>query len=135
MPELWSQERQPLLRNGSANTPIARQWLDKRHVTSATLAYATIEEMLEAVFSIRSAASDTSHCGKATARRYFLCGPPRGYLYLENRSQRRQPARTLCRNRGTRKPGIYDVGSRYQATNGEDRLRRLSACCSELQSA
>jgi hypothetical protein len=31
--------------------------------------------------------------------------------------------------------GIYDVGSRYQTKTGENsRLRRLSACCSELLS-
>jgi hypothetical protein len=47
--------RQPLLRNGSANTPVARQWLSERHVTAAALAYATIEELLEAVFSVQSA--------------------------------------------------------------------------------
>jgi hypothetical protein len=34
--------------------PIARQWLSKRHVTAATLTYTNIEELLEAVFSMRS---------------------------------------------------------------------------------
>jgi hypothetical protein len=30
--------------------------------------------------------------------------------------------------------GTSVVGSRYQTTTGEDRLRKLSACCNELQS-
>jgi hypothetical protein len=42
-----------LLRNGSANTPVARQWLSGRHVTAATDTNATLEELLEAVFSVR----------------------------------------------------------------------------------
>jgi hypothetical protein len=47
-------QRQPLLRNGSANTPFAKQWLSIRHVMVATDNHATIEELLEAVFSVRS---------------------------------------------------------------------------------
>jgi hypothetical protein len=38
-----------LLRNGFANTPVARQWLN-RHVIAATCTHATVEEM----FSVRS---------------------------------------------------------------------------------
>jgi hypothetical protein len=33
---------------------VARQWLGSRHVMAATDAHATKEEMLEAVFSVRS---------------------------------------------------------------------------------
>jgi hypothetical protein len=36
-PELWSQQRRPLLRNGSVNTSVARQWLSGCHVTMAVL--------------------------------------------------------------------------------------------------
>jgi hypothetical protein len=32
-------------------TPVTRQWLSKCHVTAATLMYATVEELLEGVFS------------------------------------------------------------------------------------
>jgi hypothetical protein len=52
-PELWSQQRQTLLRNGSADTSVVRQWLSSRHVMTATDKHATIEELLEAVFSVR----------------------------------------------------------------------------------
>jgi hypothetical protein len=41
-----SQQRQPLLGNGSADIPVARQWPQQTH--------ATIEELLEALFSPRS---------------------------------------------------------------------------------
>jgi hypothetical protein len=34
--------------------PVARQWLGDRHVIAATVSHATITEMLEAVFSVRS---------------------------------------------------------------------------------
>jgi hypothetical protein len=37
-----------------ANTPVAGQWLSSRHVMVATDTHATIEELLEAVFSVRS---------------------------------------------------------------------------------
>jgi hypothetical protein len=64
-PELWNQQGRPLLGNDSTNTsiarlqkpkhiPVARQWLSKRHVTTATFTYATIGELLEAVFPVRS---------------------------------------------------------------------------------
>jgi hypothetical protein len=64
-PELWSQQRKPLLGNGSANTsiarlqrpkqtPVARQWLNERHVTMATLMYATIKKLLAVVLSVWS---------------------------------------------------------------------------------
>jgi hypothetical protein len=52
-PQLWSQQRKPLLGNGSANTPVARQWLGSRHVMAATDMQATVEELLE-VFPVRS---------------------------------------------------------------------------------
>jgi hypothetical protein len=39
-----SQQRQPLLGNGSVNKPVTRQWLSNRHVMVAT------EELLEEVF-------------------------------------------------------------------------------------
>jgi hypothetical protein len=52
--ELWSRQRQPLLGNGSAYTPVARQWLIRRHVMSATGTQATVDELLEAMFSVRS---------------------------------------------------------------------------------
>jgi hypothetical protein len=53
-PELWNQQRQPLLGNGSANTSVARQWFNSRHLMAATDTHTTIEELLEAVFSVRS---------------------------------------------------------------------------------
>jgi hypothetical protein len=43
--------------NGSANTPVARQWLSSRHMISATDTHASIEKLLEAVFSVRSVTS------------------------------------------------------------------------------
>jgi hypothetical protein len=49
-PELWSQQRQPLLWNGSANTPVARQWLSSRHVIAAT----DTSVIMENTFSVRS---------------------------------------------------------------------------------
>jgi hypothetical protein len=39
---------------GSANTPVCRQWLSSHHVMAATDTHATIQELLEAVFSVRS---------------------------------------------------------------------------------
>jgi hypothetical protein len=51
-PELWRDQRQPFLRNGSANTLVAGQWLSKRHVTAAMLTCPTIG-LLQAVFSVR----------------------------------------------------------------------------------
>jgi hypothetical protein len=53
-PEVWSQQRQSLLRNGSVNTPVAGQWLSSRHVKASTYTHATIEELYEAVISVRS---------------------------------------------------------------------------------
>jgi hypothetical protein len=41
-------------RDGTANTPFARQWLSSRHVIAATDTHVTIEELLEAVFSSQS---------------------------------------------------------------------------------
>jgi hypothetical protein len=40
--------------NGSANTLVARQWLSSSHVVAAIYRHATIEGILEAVFSVRS---------------------------------------------------------------------------------
>jgi hypothetical protein len=44
-------ERQPLLGYGSANTPVARQWLSSRHVVSLVTREYVI---LEALFSVTS---------------------------------------------------------------------------------
>jgi hypothetical protein len=52
-PVLRNQKRRPLIGNGSANTPVATQWLSESHVTTAKFTYASIEEILEAVFSVR----------------------------------------------------------------------------------
>jgi hypothetical protein len=41
-----------LLKNGSVNTPVARQWLSSRDVMTATDTHTRIEELLEAVFSV-----------------------------------------------------------------------------------
>jgi hypothetical protein len=41
-------------RERSVNTPDARQWLTSCHVMAMTDAYATIEELSEVVFSVRS---------------------------------------------------------------------------------
>jgi hypothetical protein len=53
MPELGSQQRQPLLRNDFADMPVARQWLSSRHVVAVKDKQVTIE-LLETVFSVRS---------------------------------------------------------------------------------
>jgi hypothetical protein len=49
-----SQERQPLLRNGSVNTSVARRWLSSRHAIDEADMHATTEELLEAVLSVQS---------------------------------------------------------------------------------
>jgi hypothetical protein len=46
--------RRLLQGNGSANPVIAKQWLSSRRVKAVTHTHATIEEMLEAMFSVRS---------------------------------------------------------------------------------
>lgn len=61
-----SQQRQPLLKNSSVNTSIARQWLSH--------AYTTTEELLDVVFPTRSTAMATSHHNEVTARRGVFCG-------------------------------------------------------------
>jgi hypothetical protein len=38
----------------SKQTSIARHWLSKRHVTTVTFTYTTIEELLEVMFSVWS---------------------------------------------------------------------------------
>jgi hypothetical protein len=62
---------------------IARQWLSSHHVIDAT-----IEELLEAVFSVRSTAAAASLCTIAAARKMFVVesGPS---LYMENRNRSR----------------------------------------------
>jgi hypothetical protein len=60
----------------SGNTSVARQWLCKHHVTAdycSKKGKATIEKLLEVVFSVPSAAMATSHYNKATARRGVFC--------------------------------------------------------------
>jgi hypothetical protein len=47
-----SQNCEVVARNGSANTLIARQWLSSRHVMAITDMHTTVEELLEAVFSV-----------------------------------------------------------------------------------
>jgi hypothetical protein len=49
-PDVWSQRRRPLLGSGSVNK-FPRQ---PNYVTAATDTHATIEELLEAVFSVGS---------------------------------------------------------------------------------
>jgi hypothetical protein len=49
-PELWSQQRQLLLGNSSANMPVVRQWLKSRHMIAAIDTYAIMKE----TFSVRS---------------------------------------------------------------------------------
>jgi hypothetical protein len=64
-----------------AETAVARQWLGEPDVTAATLAYATIEELLEVVFSMPSAATASHTTKKAAAKRNcFMCCPYRGYI-------------------------------------------------------
>jgi hypothetical protein len=53
---LGSQQIQPFLWNGSANMPIVRHWLSSHHMIAATDMLATIEQLLEVVFSVQSAA-------------------------------------------------------------------------------
>lgn len=51
---MGSQQRKPLLGNGSLNTPVAMQWLTGRDVVSAVHTDAVIEELLLVAFSVRS---------------------------------------------------------------------------------
>jgi hypothetical protein len=51
---LLKASRQLLLENGSANMPVARQWLSNHHMMSATDTHSTIEELLEMVGSVWS---------------------------------------------------------------------------------
>jgi hypothetical protein len=53
-PRIVSQQRRPLIGNGSANIPVARQWLSSHHTMAATDTHATTEELLEVVFSVWS---------------------------------------------------------------------------------
>jgi hypothetical protein len=43
-----SQQGEPLLENGSVNTPVARHWLSSRHMIVSTDTHA----IMEAVFSV-----------------------------------------------------------------------------------
>jgi hypothetical protein len=68
--ELWSRQRQPLLRNGSANTPVARQQIRNRQQWSNWAA----------VFSTRSVDTYVTHQYKNGWKRCFLCGTCRVYI-------------------------------------------------------
>jgi hypothetical protein len=46
--------RELLLENGSINTPVVSHWLSSHHVIVAADTYATVEELLEALFSVQS---------------------------------------------------------------------------------
>jgi hypothetical protein len=46
-------EKQPLLANSSETTSVSRQWLSN-HISAATDTHATVEVLLETVFSTRS---------------------------------------------------------------------------------
>jgi hypothetical protein len=47
-PELWSQQRQPLLGNDCINTPVVKQWLSSRYLIAASDTHAKIERLMEA---------------------------------------------------------------------------------------
>jgi hypothetical protein len=49
--ELWSQQKQTLLQNGSANIPVTREWFSSCQVIAETDMCATTE-LLEAMFSV-----------------------------------------------------------------------------------
>jgi hypothetical protein len=80
-----SQQRQSFLGNGSANTPVAKQWLSGRHVMAAKDTHVTIEELLEAAFSVRPVLSifTRSSWGVSNLRRQNMVKRPAG-LRLEN---------------------------------------------------
>jgi hypothetical protein len=61
--ELWSQHGQPLLRNGSANTPVTRQQLCK-HASIPKPSLSNVPMQQQSNFW----------------KRYFLCGPCWGYI-------------------------------------------------------
>jgi hypothetical protein len=106
--ELWSQQRQPLLGNGSANMSVARQWLSNHNVIAATDTQAT------------------NNCRK----RCFLCGPCWGFVtrtsFHSSQSELSQlrveamKSETLVaeagENSGTQRMGTSAIESRYQAT-------------------
>jgi hypothetical protein len=52
--ELWSQQRQSLVGNGFLKTAVARQLFSSCHIIAIRSTHATIEELLEEVFSVRS---------------------------------------------------------------------------------
>jgi hypothetical protein len=49
-----SQQKQPLLGNGFANTTVASKWFSSRHLMAATVTHETIEQLLEEMFSVWS---------------------------------------------------------------------------------
>jgi hypothetical protein len=118
--EFSCQQREPLLGNGSANTPVARERYCKRHVTGGSRGdrgNLTIEELWD---------------------RRFLWGPRQGSLQtrrewalasgrqtqLGDNGQGLQSWRVFVRRSPTSKDvehggrGMYDVGSRYKAIIG-----------------
>jgi hypothetical protein len=116
--ELWSQQKQQLVGNGSANTPVHRQWLNSRQVMATTDTDWTIEELFKAVFSVR---------------------PVLG-LYKEGQLPLRERLETAVRRVGGwcemaaslrgREPGgrgTSTVGRRYQAAHWRPWLRTLAS--------
>jgi hypothetical protein len=62
-------EKQPLLGNGSGNTPVAKQCLYYRHVIVESDAHVTIGEWLEAVFSVMSVPGSPETVARTGARK------------------------------------------------------------------
>jgi hypothetical protein len=110
-----NQQKQPLLRNGSANTPVAGQWLSSRQVMAAAGTHATIGQLLGAVFSVRSVP------GLYKTTSWY-------YESLDTVVRRaggwcEMAASLLGREAGSR--GTASAGSRYQATQWRPWLRTL----------
>jgi hypothetical protein len=119
-PELWSQQRQPLLGNGSANTsitrqqrhkqtPVGRQWLSKHHVTAAMLTCAITEELSGTMFSVRSVPKPYNE---------GVSRPPSSEDLRASHGQWWVSCEIGAVEHGSR--WIYGGESRYQATTGED---------------
>jgi hypothetical protein len=111
-----SQHRQPLLRNSSTNTLVARQCLNSPLVIAETNTHATIEELLETVISVL----------------------PVPRLYNEDQLPLRTSLETAVRREGGRcemavslrgreagSKGTSTVGRRYQAAQWGPWLRTL----------
>jgi hypothetical protein len=62
-------EETAVARERLCDMPVAKQWLCERHVIAAMPTYASVEELFEAVSSILSVATATSHYTKAFAGR------------------------------------------------------------------